>query len=119
GRAREAEIDSGARPVVGVNVYTDDSVVGGLLPVSLAHEKPNEEQLAWLEHYKASRDRRTLADGLTRLRDAARDPRRNTFEAMLQAIDQGATTGEVTGAVRVGYGEDFDPLGMVDSPVPL
>ena len=46
-------------------------------------------------------------------------PAGNTFGAMIEAIDLGATTGEVTGAIRVGYGQDFDPLGVVDSPVAL
>lgn len=119
GRTREAEIDSGIRPIVGVNEFTDSSVIGDLLPVSLARERPNEEQLEWLTKYKVRRDRRALTEGLTKLRDVARNPDGNTFAAMIEAIDMGATTGEVTGAVRVGYGEQFDPLGIVDSPVPL
>jgi methylmalonyl-CoA mutase N-terminal domain/subunit len=119
GRARDAEIDTGVRPIVGVNEFTDSSVIGELLPWSLSHDEPNEKQLSWLTSYKESRDRRALSEGLLKLRDTAHDPQGNTFAAMIEAIDLGATTGEVTGAVRVGCGEDFDPLGIVDSPVPL
>lgn len=119
GRKRELEIDSGARPVVGVNAYVDDSVLGDLLPFSLAHDEPNHAQLEWLEDFKKRRDLDALTAGLTTLRDAAKDPEGNTFAAMIDAITAGATTGEVTGAVRVGMGESFDPLGMIDSPVPL
>ncbi len=119
GRSQEADIDSGARAVVGVNQFTDASVVGELLPVSLARGEANQVQLQWLANYKERRDKGALTEGLQNLRDTARDPAGNTFGAMIDAIDLGATTGEVTGAIRVGYGQDFDPLGVVDSPVAL
>jgi hypothetical protein len=43
----------------------------------------------------------------------------NVFEAMLPAMESGATVGEVTGTIRMAYDQPFDPVGMVESPVVL
>lgn len=120
-RARmvESEIDDGSRQVVGVNVYEEESPISDLISASVTQEDPNEEQFERLVRFKEQRDRRSLADGLEHLTAVARSKTGNVFEAMVNAVSQGATTGEVTGAVRIGYGEPFDPLGLVDSPVNL
>ncbi len=112
-------IDSSEIPVVGKNCFNDDDTIDDLLPTGLTYSDPNAEQLEWLRSYKARRDRRALRDALQALVDAARKPVPNVFEAMMVAMDAGATTGEVTGAVRVAYGEPFDPVGMIEAPVEL
>src|SRR5690606_36064773 len=106
-------------PVVGRNCYADDETIDELLPIDFKHDPPNERQLEWLREYKRNRDPRQLREALQKLVDAAATPEANVFEAMLAAMDAGATTGEVTGAVRIGYGEPFDPVGMVEAPVEL
>ena len=115
----EAGIDSGEVPVVGRNCFDDDDTIDQLLPTGLTYSDPNAEQLEWLHSYKARRDRPALRDALQALVDAAREPEPNVFEAMMAAMDAGATTGEVTGAVRIAYGEPFDPVGMIEAPVQL
>jgi methylmalonyl-CoA mutase N-terminal domain/subunit len=115
----EDGIDSSEIPVVGKNCFNDDDTIDDLLPTGLTYSDPNIEQLEWLRSYKARRDRGALRDALQALVDAARKREPNVFEAMMAAMDAGATTGEVTGAVRVAYGEPFDPVGMIEAPVEL
>jgi methylmalonyl-CoA mutase N-terminal domain/subunit len=118
----EDGIDSGEIPVVGKNVFADPSPIDDLLPIDFRYEEPNTELLEWLRGTKAGRDVRALQDALQGVVDAAADTSPdapNVFERMLPAIDAGATMGEVTGAVRIGYGQEFDPVGLVESPVEL
>jgi methylmalonyl-CoA mutase N-terminal domain/subunit len=115
----EDGIDSGEIPVVGKNCFTDDNTIDELIPIDFRYADPNSEQLQWLQSYKAARDPRQLQEALQKLVGATRDRVPNVFEEMMAAMDAGATTGEVTGAVRVGYGEPFDPVGLVDAPVEL
>jgi methylmalonyl-CoA mutase, N-terminal domain len=118
----EEGIDNGEIPVVGKNVFDEPSPIDDLIPIDFSYAEPNTELLAWLQETKANRDKRALQEALQRLVDAAADTSAdapNVFERMLGAIDAGATMGEVTGAVRIGYGEEFDPVGLVEAPVEL
>jgi methylmalonyl-CoA mutase, N-terminal domain len=118
-RRTEDGVDSGELPVVGRNCFAGEATIANLIPIDFRHDEPNEAQLAWLRDYKDGRDRQALRTTLQRLVDVARDRRGNVFAGMLAAIDEGATTGEVTGAIRIGYGERFDPVGLVEAPVEL
>jgi methylmalonyl-CoA mutase, N-terminal domain len=118
-RKIEEGIDSGELPVVGRNCFQDAGVVDDLIPIDFKHESPNSAQHEWLRAYKDGRDRGDLQATLQRLLDAAKTPEANVFEEMLIAMEAGATTGEVTGAIRMGYGEAFDPVGLVEAPVEL
>jgi methylmalonyl-CoA mutase N-terminal domain/subunit len=118
-RKLEEGVDSGEIPVVARNCFEGPSAIEQLLPIEFVHAEPNGEQLRWLRDYKARRDPRQLQAALQRLVDAAKDPGPNVFEAMLAAMDEGATTGEVTGAVRIAYGQPFDQVGLVEAPVEL
>jgi methylmalonyl-CoA mutase N-terminal domain/subunit len=118
-RRVEDGIDSGTLPVVGRNCYQGEGTIANLLPIDFRHSDANVEQLEWLSRYKTKRDPRALRSTLQRLVNVAKDPDGNVFKGMLVAMDEGATTGEVTGAIRVGHGEDFDPVGLVEAPVEL
>jgi methylmalonyl-CoA mutase N-terminal domain/subunit len=112
-------IDDGTIPVVGKNCFTNDDTISNLIPINFKYAEPNHDQLRFLQKFKEERDKASLQSALQKLVDAARSPEPNVFEEMLVAMDAGATTGEVTGAVRMGYGQPFDPVGLVDAPVDL
>jgi methylmalonyl-CoA mutase N-terminal domain/subunit len=118
-RKLEEGIDDGTIPVVGKNCVNDDDTIDDLIPIDFKYSDPNTELLEWLRSYKEKRDHRELKSALQKLVNAAKEPEPNVFEAMLAAVDAGATMGEVTGAVRIGYGEEFDPVGLVEAPVEL
>jgi methylmalonyl-CoA mutase N-terminal domain/subunit len=118
-RRTEEAIDTGEQPVVGRNIFGDDHTIDELIPIHFTHDEPNHQQLNWLLEKKRSRDKVELAAGLQSLYDKTVDPQANVFEAMLKAMEAGATIGEVTGAIRMGYGQPFDPVGMVECPVTI
>jgi methylmalonyl-CoA mutase N-terminal domain/subunit len=118
----EEGIDSGEIPVVGKNIFDEPSPIDDLIPIDFSYSDPNTDLLDWLQDTKAKRDKGALQTTLQAIVDAAKDTSPdapNVFERMLTAIDAGATMGEVTGAVRIGYGEEFDPVGLVEAPVEL
>lgn len=115
----EDAIDSGQMPVVGKNSFDNDTILDNLLPTGFSYDQPNRDQLAWLTNFKKTRDQGELTSGLQKLLDATRNPDANVFEAMLPAMEAGATIGEVTGVIRMGYDQPFDPVGMVEAPVEL
>ncbi len=115
----EDAIDSGGLPVVGKNCFDEDNVIDDLIPIDFTYGQPNRRQLEWLGKYKQARNRSELQVGLQNLFDAARNPDANVFEAMLPAMESGATIGEVTGMIRMAYDQPFDPVGMVEAPVEL
>jgi methylmalonyl-CoA mutase N-terminal domain/subunit len=115
----EDGIDRRTIPVVGKNCFNEDNTIDSLIPINFKYQDANRDQFEWLVDYKAQRDGRQLKDALQKLVDVTRDHQLNVFEAMLSAMDAGATTGEVTGAIRIGYGEQFDPVGLVGAPVTL
>lgn len=113
----EDAIDGGQQLVVGKNSFNNDQILDNLLPTGFNYEQPNTDQLKWLGEFKQKRDRSQLTAGLQQLYDATRDPGANVFAAMLPAMEAGATIGEVTGIIRMGYDQPFDPVGMVEAPV--
>ncbi len=101
-------IDAGERTVVGVNAYQREDDRGERPPTL---ERPSADKLdRYLADLRAFRARRS-ADGVARaLDDLARafdDPAANTYGAVVQAVEAGATHGEVCARVRsaVGFGE--------------
>jgi methylmalonyl-CoA mutase N-terminal domain/subunit len=116
-RNLENAIDSGEDKIVGRNIFEDDGLVDTILPIHFSHKQPNHDQLEWLRRFKRERDQVDLKTGLQSLFDATRNPARNVFEAMLPAMESGATVGEVTGTIRMAYDQAFDPVGLVDCPV--
>ncbi len=118
-RRLEEAIDSGEQPVVGLNVFDEDHTIDDLIPIHLTHDEPNTQQLHWLLERKRTRDTIELQAGLQGLYEQTVDREANVFAAMLTAMEAGATIGEVTGVIRMGYGQPFDPVGLVECPVSI
>ncbi len=104
----QQQIDAGERIVVGVNGYRHEESAAERPPTL---ERPSPERLdRYLAQFRAFTARRSQAAVERALDELARafdDPQANTYGAVVQAIDAGATHGEVCARARsaAGFGE--------------
>jgi (2R)-ethylmalonyl-CoA mutase len=111
---RLAEIEAGARKVVGVNCFTeaDPSPLGQggegfLKPDPAAEAEQIEKVAAW----RKARDGAASASALAALEAAAREGR-NVMEPSIACARAGVTTGEWADALRRAFGEFRAPTGI-------
>ena len=97
----QLEIESGERPVVGVNVHTEDE---GPLPIEhpdyTALEAAQKERLA---EVRSERDGDAVQGTLRAIREAARRDD-NLMPRFIEAVKTGATLGEISDALRAEWG---------------
>ncbi len=112
---RLAEVESGARGVVGVNLYTESEpspltaeAGGGFLSVGTEAEA---DQLARLAAWRGQRDGDKVAAALAGL-EAAAAAGDNVMEPSIACAHAGVTTGEWAGALRGVFGEYRAPTGV-------
>ncbi|HEX4441116.1 MAG TPA: methylmalonyl-CoA mutase family protein [Thermoanaerobaculia bacterium] len=97
----QKEIEDGRRIVVGVNALREESQPPPILTVDPAIE---EEQVARLKAFRASRDGAAARDALAALeRDAAEN--RNVMPGLIAAVSAKATLGEIVKSLKRVYGE--------------
>ena len=98
----QREIEEGTRQVVGVNVQREMNEAS--LPILTVDPKIEEEQIARLGAFRASRNTEKAAAGLERVRrDAGED--RNVMPGLIEAVASGSTLGEIVSALKEIYGE--------------
>jgi methylmalonyl-CoA mutase, N-terminal domain len=100
--AAQKEIEDGRRIVVGVNAYREDEAERPtLLSVDPSIER---EQVGRLAAFRAARDATKAREALSRVaRDASED--RNLVPAIVEAVESGATLGEIVSGLKTVYGE--------------
>lgn len=101
-RAAKA-IERGNSVVVAVNKFTESS--GGDLAIPLQHidDSVETEQVARLNRLRSSRDQALVEIRLSELRAAA-DGKENLMPRFIEAVDAGATLGEVCNVLREVFG---------------
>jgi methylmalonyl-CoA mutase N-terminal domain/subunit len=97
----QSEIESGARPVVGVNAFTEE----GTERVELLHVDPEIErrQRERTAAFRAQRDADAASRSLAEVSRVARTDA-NLLPAMRDALRSGCTVGEICGALRELWG---------------
>lgn len=103
----QQRVDNGEQTIVGVNKYrheADNSVAKPLEPPS---QRVIEAQLEKLDAFKANRNRSEFNAALDQLQRAAQNPQENIFAAIVDAVANGMTHGEVIRCVRqeLGFGQ--------------
>ena len=99
------QIDSGEQTWVGINRYQEE----GEVPVA-SLKRPDrtliEEHLETLSRFKEERSNDSVAKSLDELTRAAEDDKINIFAKIVDAVEVGATNGEVCGRLRrdLGFG---------------
>jgi methylmalonyl-CoA mutase N-terminal domain/subunit len=98
----QREIDSAARVVVGVNQFRDDG--GPRIPILRVDPALEHDQVERLQRFRARRNAGAVATSLAWLRRAAAG-RDNLLPVIVECVDQGATLGEISDALREIFGE--------------
>ena len=112
----QKQIESGERIVVGVNRFISDGSQEKEIPV---HEVPEElvaSHINRLVKFKAQRNMDILKPALLKLRREAERKTNNLFSSTMEAIEAGASLGEINGNIRLGFGYSYDDLEAIPSP---
>jgi len=112
--ARVRAIETGALPIVGVNVYTEaepSPLLVGSQSILTVDESAEREQIERLRAFRAKRNAKDVEVALRNLRDAAAN-RTNVMPASIGAARAGVTTGEWADTLRALFGEYRAPTGV-------
>ena len=117
----QREKAKGERLIVGVNAFEQEGEEGPINSAirNVAYKTPTaaarEERVREVKSFKEGRDKHALGSRLRAVHTAAREGG-NLTRPIIEAAKLGATLGEVTGLIRLGYGIPFDPFGQIDTP---
>jgi methylmalonyl-CoA mutase N-terminal domain/subunit len=103
----QREVDSGVRPIVGLNRHVAAGAVA-TIPTLKIDEAPERLQTLELGKLRAGRDAARAAEGLDIVRRACESDG-NVMEAVLEAARRDATLGEICRVFRDVFGEYRDP----------
>ena len=105
---QEKRIQSGEKPVVGVNCFSTERKE----PIQLSVMDPESlaKQKKGLEAVKRQRDREAVRHRLADLKRAAEEGK-NLMPCMIEAVRSYATLGEITACLKAVYGE-FEAAGI-------
>jgi methylmalonyl-CoA mutase N-terminal domain/subunit len=100
--AAQRDIEQGRRQVVGLNVYRDEEDVRP--PLLSIDPSVEADQVERLKAFRMSRDDATARAALSRLQSDAREDR-NLMPALIDAVSDRATLGEIVASLKQIYGE--------------
>ena len=117
----QREKAEGERLVVGVNAFQEEGEEGPINNAirDVAYKVPStalrEERVQEVKQFKTSRNQKSLGHSLKEIYRSTKEDR-NLTRPIIEAVKKGATLGEVTGVIRLGYGLPFDPFKQIDMP---
>ena len=98
----QLDVESGKRPIVGVNVFQEDEAGAALeRPDYSALERAQTSKLAAL---RSSRDANAVQSSLDSIRSVARDGSGNIMPMLVQAVRNLVTLGEISDVLRAEWG---------------
>jgi methylmalonyl-CoA mutase N-terminal domain/subunit len=100
--AAQREIEQGKREIVGLNIYRDEE--DARPPLLSIDPSVETEQVERLKAFRESRDGEAARRALARLQADAREDR-NVMPALVGAVSEGATLGEIVACLKQIYGE--------------
>ncbi|MBI4063125.1 MAG: methylmalonyl-CoA mutase [Elusimicrobia bacterium] len=98
---QEMDLKEGARKIVGVNTYATESSQPDILKIPATVER---SQKSFLSKVKKQRHQVRVKEALKKLRESASDPKTNVMPAVLEAVGEMATVGEITTVFREAFG---------------
>ena len=116
--ALQKSIETGERPIVGVNCHRIPPERDTLLTFRGEHPAPSQEQVDIVRKHRRTRDVGRVRDALGPLGAQAKT-RENLIPSIKLAVEAGATVGEVLGTIRVANGLSYDPVGAIDARTTL
>ena len=100
---KQAQIDSMAQQVVGVNIFKPESLTQ-LDTLEVDNTKVRNSQVARLKQVKEDRDSAKVEAALAKVTAAAKDSSMNILAAAVEAARARATLGEISDAIEAEYG---------------
>ena len=111
----QKQIESGERIIVGVNRSVLENEKDGVRVQDVPRDVV-EDHINRLAQFKRNRDGDRLGPALQKLRGQAEEKDVNLFPAAMEAVELGATLGELNGSIRMGFGYPYDDFGVVTPP---
>jgi methylmalonyl-CoA mutase N-terminal domain/subunit len=112
--ARVREVQDGAVPRVGVNVFRMPEEEDRLLrEVAETKIEPCWDHVERIRAFKHARDAGRVTAALDQVLEQARDRKAPLLPPIRAALESGATLGEISGSLRVAYGVARDPFALV------
>lgn len=99
----QREIETRDRIIVGVNEYTSDEKPD--IPILKMDPEGERRHVARLKAWRAERDADRWGEAMRRLEEASLSAKTNTMPFIIDAVNAGATVGEVCNLWRTVYGE--------------
>ncbi|GAB4332390.1 MAG: methylmalonyl-CoA mutase family protein [Dehalococcoidia bacterium] len=99
----QREVESRDRIIVGVNEYVTEEPLE--IPILRMDPEGERRHLARLKRFKAERDHEAWSTAMSRLEQASKDDRTNLMPFILDAVNAGATSGEICNLWRKVFGE--------------
>lgn len=112
----QKQIESGERIVVGVNLAISDDSQEKELRVHEVPEDLVKNHIQRLIRFKRERNMDILKPALLKLRKEAEKKKSNLFYPAMEAIEKGASLGEINGYIRLGFGYSYDDLEAIRPP---
>jgi methylmalonyl-CoA mutase N-terminal domain/subunit len=104
----QREVDTGRRPIVGVNKYTKPDE-GDHIPTLKIEHGTETGQIDRIKTFRSRRDPGAVERALADVRAALRDDKQNVMPPILQAVKHHVTLGEICDLFRSELGEYRDP----------
>ncbi len=101
--AAQQAVERGTSVVVGVNKFAEEATDDAAIPLQRIDESIEREQVARLLAFRAARDGARVAERLESVRRAASGSE-NLMPHFVEAVDAGATLGEVCNVLRDVFG---------------
>ena len=99
----QQEVESHDRTIVGVNDYVMDEPLD--IPILKMDPQGEKRHLERLKNLKANRDQEAWSAAMARLEEASKHPTENTMPYIIDAVNAGATVGEICNMWRRVYGQ--------------
>lgn len=112
----QKEVENKERIVVGVNEFTVSEDKDHQIDLHVIDPEIVEKHVQRLVEHKKGRDRDNVAKALEKLHTVTAKTNDNIVRPMFDAINAGATLGEITGTVRMAHDLPYDPMEMVEYP---
>lgn len=103
----QKEVEKNERIIVGVNRYSNSNE-DHTIPIHKVDPKIEENQIKHLQNFKNSRSAKLIEKHLGKLREACLK-KSGIMEVLVEAVENGVTTGEACQIFREVYGEYKDP----------
>ena len=104
---QEIDIESGKRPVVGLNKYAEDNQ--SRIEIQRPSEQSSILQKKRVKALKKSRNNELVKTALEKVRQAALSKDTNMIPVLKEAVKSYATVGEITSVMKEVFGTYKDP----------